>query len=489
MKTQSNPLSRLMNEYMIFTNLIKIHRLLVVVFEILLLLAILTNGLKAISQITCPATGTTSVFSGLPSQNFNGSSLIVGDESGGEFRSFLIFDLNVIPPNANIVSAEMRIYYYNGSYCIDPINIKLYRVSNSWNPNTITWNNQPNYYSSSYGSWWPSYQGSYFDLPVTELVLDWLQYGNNGMLLKKNSGTGCSEFYQLNSSYPPYIMVTYTLSTMEVIQPNGGENWAIGATHQIVWNDNISENVKIELYKSGSQFDEIDSSTPSDGIYNWTVSTSYPPGNDYQIRIQSINNNVWDISDSYFALFSSSPPPAPSEIQAEAISASQINVIWTNVEGEDGYKLFRRENGGSYHLIATISSNFYHDYTVSSGNEYCYKVRAYNAAGDSPFSPEDCAYPLPVGIDDKLFSKNVLVSPNPCEGQFILSIYNLTGSKIISISIYSTDGTLCYNDDFHIPRGGHFKHGFDFSWLSDGIYLLRCMTSKDLISIRLIIEH
>ena len=177
-------------------------------FFLSFLFVILT--LDSYAQTPCIPTGTVTIFSAMPTMNFNGASLFVGDNVGGEWRSLMQFDLNSIPTCATVTNAYIRIYYYTGSTCTNPINIRLYRVTNSWNPNTVTWNNAPSWNSTSYGSWWPSYSGSYFDLPVTTLVIDWLLLGNNGMLLKKNSGTGCSEFFQLNSTYPPILYVTYT---------------------------------------------------------------------------------------------------------------------------------------------------------------------------------------------------------------------------------------------------------------------------------------
>ncbi|MEJ2196269.1 MAG: Ser-Thr-rich GPI-anchored membrane family protein, partial [Ignavibacteriaceae bacterium] len=37
-----------------------------------------------------------------------------------------------------------------------------------------------------------------------------------------------------------------------ITSPNGGENWQAGSSQLITWNDNISENVTIELFKGGS---------------------------------------------------------------------------------------------------------------------------------------------------------------------------------------------------------------------------------------------
>ena len=187
------------------------HNLLTIIVCVLFSL----SSHKSYSQSTIIiSTGTVSIYSGMPTTNFNGSSLTVGDNSGNEYRTLLKFDLSNIPACATITNADLRISYYTGSSCANPTNIRAYRITSSWNATTVTWNTSLSWNSNSYFSWWPSYSGYYEDLSVTDLVNDWLTLGNNGVLLKKNAGTGCSEFFQLNSINPPILLVTYTTGTI-----------------------------------------------------------------------------------------------------------------------------------------------------------------------------------------------------------------------------------------------------------------------------------
>ncbi len=81
-------------------------------------------------------------------------------------------------------------------------------------------------------------------------------------------------------------------------------------------------------------------------------------------------------------------PSAPSGAVAFA-SSSSVLLFWTdNSTNEDGFKIERRTNGGSYSEIATVGSNVtsYVDTSVVDANTYTYRVRAYNAAGDSAYS-------------------------------------------------------------------------------------------------------
>jgi hypothetical protein len=66
---------------------------------------------------------------------------------------------------------------------------------------------------------------------------------------------------------------SFTIFTggITISSPNGGESWQAGEQRIITWADNVVENVKIDLYKGGTFFSEIVSSTSSDGVYNWDI--------------------------------------------------------------------------------------------------------------------------------------------------------------------------------------------------------------------------
>jgi hypothetical protein len=93
------------------------------------------------------------------------------------------------------------------------------------------------------------------------------------------------------------------LPFIAVTSPNGGEVLKTGSTYTITWNDNIGENVKIELYKGGSFYKTIKTSTVSDGKENWTVGSLILDGSDYTFKISSLSDsNLFDFSDSNFSI-------------------------------------------------------------------------------------------------------------------------------------------------------------------------------------------
>ena len=78
---------------------------------------------------------------------------------------------------------------------------------------------------------------------------------------------------------------------------------------------------------------------------------------------------------------------APSGLTATAVSGTQVNLTWSNVSGETGYKI-ERLAGGVWTQIGTTAADVisFQDTTAIAGTGYQYRVRATNAGGDSEYS-------------------------------------------------------------------------------------------------------
>jgi predicted phage tail protein len=84
-------------------------------------------------------------------------------------------------------------------------------------------------------------------------------------------------------------------------------------------------------------------------------------------------------------------PIAPSNLTATAVSSSQINLTWAdNANNETGFKIERCAGAGcsDFAQIATVGANVssYPNTGLAASTSYSYRVRAYNAGGDSGYS-------------------------------------------------------------------------------------------------------
>jgi hypothetical protein len=77
--------------------------------------------------------------------------------------------------------------------------------------------------------------------------------------------------------------------------------------------------------------------------------------------------------------------------------AAQLTLSWSDAStNEDGFKVERATGTtGAYGQLGTVAAGTsgYVDATVTAGTTYCYRVRAYNTAGDSAYSNAACAVP------------------------------------------------------------------------------------------------
>jgi subtilisin len=85
------------------------------------------------------------------------------------------------------------------------------------------------------------------------------------------------------------------------------------------------------------------------------------------------------------------PPAAPANLSATAVSSSQINLTWADSDNtEQGFKIERCTGAGcsDFAQIATVGANVtsYSNTGLAASTSYSYRVRAYNAAGDSDYS-------------------------------------------------------------------------------------------------------
>lgn len=123
--------------------------------------------------------------------------------------------------------------------------------------------------------------------------------------------------------------------------------------------------------------------------------TGLTPATGYQYRVQGANGvGASDYSNTATATtFPTTPPPtppaAPSSLTAALVGSLQVNLAWTdNSSDESGFQLERSDAGGPFRLLATLGAGAttYSDLNLNYFTLYAYRIRAYNAAGNSSYT-------------------------------------------------------------------------------------------------------
>jgi titin len=120
-------------------------------------------------------------------------------------------------------------------------------------------------------------------------------------------------------------------------------------------------------------------------IYTFNENIDVPRGNVLSPVNRSIN--YW----RQFSAFNTESPASPTALSASGVTNSTISLKWTdNANNELGFRIYRSLSATSgFNEIATVAANIttYADNSLQPGTPYYYRIMAYNATGNSEFSP------------------------------------------------------------------------------------------------------
>lgn len=158
------------------------------------------------------------------------------------------------------------------------------------------------------------------------------------------------------------------------------------------WTDNSNNETGFKIEQSPT------------GIGGWTqiattsanVTSHTPTGltcaTTYYYRVRAYNG-LGNSTYSNIANVTTAPctqsPVAPSNLTATSVSTTQINLVWQdNSNNELGFKIERSLDNTTWGQIASVGSNLtnYANTGLSCGLTHFYRVRAYNAGGNSNYS-------------------------------------------------------------------------------------------------------
>ncbi len=158
-----------------------------------------------------------------------------------------------------------------------------------------------------------------------------------------------------------------------VLSPNGGEQYLRGGVCNIAWDDNLTSNVKIDLYTADQNTLVQSISTAATGnAFAWTVPATLAPGT-YKIRIANVNNpNVtYDFSNNSFSVLLSIPgsavilnTPAPGTSYPRNTT---LHIGWTKTIFTENVQLeLFNPITGAYELLAWSLGGTFMDWWIPS---------------------------------------------------------------------------------------------------------------------------
>lgn len=141
---------------------------------------------------------------------------------------------------------------------------------------------------------------------------------------------------------------------------------------------------QVQFYQ-GTTLIAVDASAP------FSTTWSNVAAGSYSLTAKAIDNKGATTTSSPVSLTvnAMAVPTAPSNLTASSVVRNRIRLDWRdNASNETGFKIERSTNGVDFSQIATVTANIvsYTNISFSTNTLFYYRVRSYNASGDSPYS-------------------------------------------------------------------------------------------------------
>jgi hypothetical protein len=285
--------------------------------------------------------------------------------------------------------------------------------------------------------------------------------GTNSSLcrIKISNADGSGQPYDISNNN--FTITNLITQSIKLTSPIGGESWQAGTTHNITWNGNAINSVKIEFTSNnGTDWTTIADNLNGSGSYAWNL----PDINSTQCKIRVSDATDGVPSDVSAFAFSVSPISTISVLSPKAgnvyTAGSPVNIQWASTGIQNVKIEFTTTNGllasDWFSLIDNTPSNgsFTTTFSIPSNQ---YRIRISEALTGSPMAYSDGVFtiaPQPVRTIG-------MIAPIGGE-QWIVGTTNeirWTSTNIDSVKLeYSLDGGADWNTIAEkIPSNGLYN--------------------------------
>ncbi len=188
------------------------------------------------------------------------------------------------------------------------------------------------------------------------------------------------------------VTVSNTSGPFQVTAPNTAVSWAGGSAQTITWNvanttaSPVScANVKISLSTDGGQTfpTVLVATTANDGSEVVTIPNT--PSTTARVKIESVGNIFFDISNANFTITAGSACGTPTGLASSGITTTSANLSWTAVSGATSYAVdYKLNSSSTWTSFSTAQTATTASLTgLNSGSLYDWRITATCTSGTS----------------------------------------------------------------------------------------------------------
>lgn len=231
------------------------------------------------------------------------------------------------------------------------------------------------------------------------------------------------------------------------------------------------------------------------GLRSEVLEIVQDPGSS-QVRLLGTTELAWGQNRIQIVLTDTSqnqaPLPgleAPSQLRASSNSPGAILLQWQdNSATEDGFILERALSAQFEQVQAfqvPANSQSYEDTGLNSETVYYYRIKAFQASQESPYSDWTSAQTqIPTNLPEEAISPRFVLSPNPVDQHLRINLGSEAGG-VTQLKIYQLDGNLVTS---HTLSKAETSLEVDVSNWSSGIYMLEFINKNRRSLRRLVIQ-